>query len=597
MVFIFKKIVSGFVFLVLFLHLSQAKVLHVAVDGKKEASGSIYSPMSLSRAFSSVNRSGDTILIHGGDYYGTHTVWASGEKGNPLVVMPYNNEVVRMIGNGEGNNTLAVMGDFTIIRDLIITQTERKRVSATNDSWPDDVNTENGIAIGGEGVKLINCIIYNVYSNGLGSSSSGVDLEISGCIIFHAGWKGSSRGAGHGMYHSNNEGEKTIKKNIIFNTYGHGIQFYTEGSQKLVGSTFEDNIIFNAGVPASADGVGINRNFMMGGNASISDLVIRGNYTYFPENSTGTGMQIGYNTVNESCIIEDNYVARGEKVFVMYRFQSTEMQNNTIIGDNNASLATLYFPKDPELRGVYDWDRNLYIGEEEHFFYANNNVSLDLNGWQSQLGFDRNSTFKPFSDILNHIKVIPNDYQEGRAHVVIYNWENTEKVRVDLGEVLKKDDSYTIYDVENVFEPLLEGKYNGKSVEIPLRLSKVIQPSGRGVYSIVHTGIEFGCFLLVSNGGEKRLLLKEAPDKLAISKVYPNPTQDFVVIEYLLPENGTVKASVYDLQGHVMVQKEENGIAGNNKFLINLANLKQNTYLISLEDGFSSDSCNIVVNR
>jgi hypothetical protein len=554
--------------------------------------------MSLDWAFATINRAGDTILIHGGDYYGHHTLWASGDEGNPLVVMPYNNEVVRMIGEGAENMTLSIMGNFTVVRDLIITQTERNRASATNESWPDDIDTEIGLTIGGEGVKLLNSIIYNVYSNGLGSSSNGVDVEISGCIIFNAGWRTLSRGAGHGMYLSNNEGEKTIRKNIIFNSYGHGIQFYTEGSQKLIGSTFEDNIIFNAGVPSSSDGVGVTRNFMMGGNAPISDMIIRGNHTYFPVNSSGTGMHIGYNTVNESCIIKDNYIVRGEKVFVMHRFKSTIMQNNTIIGKKDESLASVFFPEDVALRGEYNWDMNSYIGEEESFFYANDNATLNLEDWQDQLDFDQNSSFEQVAGMKNHIKVIPNDYQEGRAHVVVYNWENQDEVSIDLGDIMERNDTYIIYDVENVFEPLLSGVYNGESVEIPMHLSEIIQPTGEGVYLVDHTSSEFGVFLVTSAPGDDVLtesMTAQTPEKSDLI-IYPNDARGTINFEFQASQAGSALLQLFDMSGRSVLARNQSVMQGGNNILLDVSELNQGIYILSVDNNGSRKTSKVQIN-
>ncbi|RCW36726.1 T9SS type A sorting domain-containing protein [Marinilabilia salmonicolor] len=597
MVFTLKKIVSGFFFLVFVFHLSQAKVIHVAVDGKKEASGSIHSPMSLAQAFSSVNRSGDTIMLHGGDYYGNFTCWASGEKGRPLVIMPYNNEVVRIIGEGGNDMTLSLNGGYCVVRDLIITQTPRKRVSSGNHSWPEDVVSESGVTIVGRGVRFINNIIHDVYGNGLLSSgSNGFDAEISGNIIFNTGWIGSENGHGHGMYLQSNDGSKQANNNVVFNTYGHGFQFYTTGGQRLEGMSISNNIVFNAGVPASRNNTGGMRNFMLGGNASIKNLTVRENYTFLPENSPGTGMQVGYNTVNESCIVEDNYVARGNKVFVMYRFNSGSFRNNTIIGNDEELLTSLYFPEGVDHSDYYKWDENSYYAHQEKFFDANNNRMLSFEEWQNQLGFDRKGSFKHLSSLKNYMKVIPNRDETGRAHLVVYNWERKDSVLFDLNLVLNKGDAFQVFDVENIFEPVAAGNYNGKGITLPMNLEKVIQPSGEGSYSVSHTGAEFGAFLVIS--GKRRTKTREAHyENLSIVKAYPNPTKDFVIVEYLLPKAGMVKARVFDLNGKLMLSREEKVNFGQNKFLINLSELQLNTYVLSLDDGVSSDSCKVILER
>ncbi len=173
-------------------------------------------------------------------------------------------------------------------------------------------------------------------------------------------------GHGHGMYLSNNTGEKIVRKNIIFNSYGHGIQFYTEGKQKLIGSLFEDNIVFNAGGPQNSDGVGDMRNFMVGGNAPIEDLVVRNNFSYHFPSTEGNGIQMGYNMVSESCELTGNYVARGKRVLSMTRFKEATVLYNTLIGSDQNALTTLFYP---EGNGTYtyNWNQTTILEIRKYF--------------------------------------------------------------------------------------------------------------------------------------------------------------------------------------------------------------------------------------
>lgn len=565
----------------------QAKGLHVTVDGVTRASGDIDSPMSLEWAFASLNRAGDTILIHGGDYYGNFNCWASGDENNPLVIMPYNNEVVRIIGTGSSENTLSLNGNWCVVRDLIITQTQRDRVSISNHSWPDDVNTEQGVTLVGRGLKFINNIIHDVYSNGiLGSGSNGVDAEVSGNIIFNTGWIGSENGHGHGMYLQNNEGTKKTRKNIIFNTYGHGIQFYTTGGQQLNGINIEQNIVFNAGAPAVESGLGSMRNMMLGGDAAVDNLVVRENYSYMADNSTGTGMQVGYNSISESCRIEENYIAGGNKVFVFYRFKSGVIQNNTIIGDSNELLNSVYFPADVSIRGEYNWNLNSYYADEEKFFDANNNKTLDFEGWQNQVDVDENSNLKTASAKPNMATVIPNDYQEGRGHVVVYNWENRDEVSVDLGDVLTRGETYTVYDVENIFEPLVTGTYNGSGVSIPMNSSKIIQPAGNGVYPISHTSSEFGVFLVTKTTSASRVptsTVETSVDQQSQEmRVYPNPSSTFFNCDFVAENSGLASIQLIDLSGRSVISREQSIFRGENKIVLDVSGLNEGIYILSV---------------
>ncbi len=600
-----RENLRGIAALVLLLGLGQfigATNFHVTTNGTFGGAGTISSPRSLQRAFeahaNSLNAGpGDTIFIHGGDYVGKFTLWVSGRKGNPLVVMPFQNEVVRIIGKGDDNMTLSIMGAYTLVRDLIITKRLRNRVSTTDQSWPPDIDMEAGVTVGGEGVKLINCIIHDVYDSGIGSSSSGVNVEINGCIIFNAGWKGASMGFGHGMYLSNNTGEKVVRKNIIFNTYGHGIQFYTEGSMKLIGSLFEDNIVFNAGGPQNADGVGDMRNFMIGGNAPIEDLVVRNNFSYHFPSTEGNGIVMGYNVVSESCEVTGNYIARGKRALSMTRFKDATVLNNTIIGsdENNYALTTVLFP---EGGGTYryNWNNNNYFGNQEVFFDENNNKRLTFEEWKSRFKFDTQGSFSPKSSLKNLIKVIPNDYQSGRAHVVVFNWENKGSVSLDLSSVLNLNDKFTIYDVENVFEPLLTGTYDG-DVQLPMNQSKVLSPLGNTGYKQAHSSSEFGCFLVISQSGRQQAPTAIEDTSFKVLKCHPNPTADVVTCEFDVSNPGLATAQVYDLQGREVLGDSRETQPGLNQINLNLSGLQEALYIVVISFGNTRQTSKVLVRR
>ncbi|WP_148660992.1 T9SS type A sorting domain-containing protein, partial [Marinilabilia salmonicolor] len=230
--------------------------------------------------------------------------------------------------------------------------------------------------------------------------------------------------------------------------------------------------------------------------------------------------------------------------------------------------------------------RNLYMGEEEQFFYANNNVSLDLAEWQNQLGFDRSSSFELISNRSNHIKVVPNDYQEGRANIVVYNWENLNEVFVDLGDVMEQNDSYTIYDVENIFEPLLSGVYNGKSVEIPMNLSKTIQPSGDGAYAVDHTSSEFGVFLVTKTKSASRVPASTVDTSVdqhsEEMRVYPNPSNTFFNCDFVAENSGLASIKLIDLSGRSVISREQSVSKGENKIVIDVSGLNEGIYILSV---------------
>src|SRR5262249_53589074 len=84
-------------------------------------------------------------------------------------------------------------------------------------------------------------------------------------------------------------------------------------------------------------------------------------------------------------------------------------------------------------------------------------------GWKAWTGLDAHTTYtsgvKP-----SGLKVFvrPNQYEAGRAHIAVYNFDNTSNVSVNLSGIgLGNGDTYEIRDVQNWFgSPVVTGTYN-----------------------------------------------------------------------------------------------------------------------------------------
>ena len=91
-------------------------------------------------------------------------------------------------------------------------------------------------------------------------------------------------------------------------------------------------------------------------------------------------------------------------------------------------------------------------------------------------------------------------FEPGRANIVIYNWDLKPSVPVDLtASGIKVGDHYQIRDVENWFNgPVVSGTYSGAPVSIPMTGLTVMQPFGSIPYPPSHTAPQFGVFVLLS---------------------------------------------------------------------------------------------------
>ncbi|MEZ4272607.1 MAG: sugar-binding protein [Myxococcota bacterium] len=110
----------------------------------------------------------------------------------------------------------------------------------------------------------------------------------------------------------------------------------------------------------------------------------------------------------------------------------------------------------------------------------------------------------------------PNQYEPGRANIVVYNWDKASSVSVDLSEVLGIGSGYRIMHVYDFFgAPVVEGTYDGQPVEIPMRPMKAPRPVGSGMGQCVTDPGDgdtwcfkepttlpntFGAFVVLNNG-------------------------------------------------------------------------------------------------
>ena len=92
--------------------------------------------------------------------------------------------------------------------------------------------------------------------------------------------------------------------------------------------------------------------------------------------------------------------------------------------------------------------------------------------------------------------VRPNRYEPGRANIIVYNWDNSASVNVDLSTVLTAGQSYTIVNAQNFFgSPVTSGTYNGGTIGIPMAGISAPTPIGRGRAGPV-TGPTFQVFVV-----------------------------------------------------------------------------------------------------
>ena len=66
--------------------------------------------------------------------------------------------------------------------------------------------------------------------------------------------------------------------------------------------------------------------------------------------------------------------------------------------------------------------------------------------------------------------LLPNRYDENRAHLVIYNWEKADTLEVRAAPFLRDGDSYRLMDPQDFFgRPAAQGKCSGATIRVPVK--------------------------------------------------------------------------------------------------------------------------------
>ena len=429
---------------------------YVTPAGTLSGDGSMASPWSLTKAFShpSSVHPGDTIWLRGGTYTGH---WASvlrGEPNKPIIVRQYPGERVTIDGKGNGNTeTINLRGQYTWFWGFEVTNSDPVR------TLPSALSTGRGNAINlaSRGSRLINLIIHDG-GEGVLTVTNAPDAEVNGCLIYYNGFDGADRGHGHGIYVQNETGSKRIVDNIMFQQFGWGIHGYTESSQ-LDNMHFEGNTSFNNGLLSKVSSA--QTNFLIGANGSAAanpqesgkvakQTFLVSNYSYF-SGEAGVAANLGYSKGIASPTLIDNYLAGGRALALVNAFRPITMTGNTLYG-TLSGFESSEFPN------------NVYFSS-------------------------RPTGLKVF--------IRPNQYEPGRAHITIYNWDQAPAVAVSLKGILKAGTPYELRNAQNFFgPPVLSGTYDGStSLQIPM--DNLAPAAPVGLAAPTPTGREFQVFVVV----------------------------------------------------------------------------------------------------
>ena len=356
-----------------------------------------------------------------------------------------------------GTDYLTVAGAYTWYWGLEVMYSQGNHVlGANNPPWPD---TAGGLTDQCNGCKYINMVVHDSGANGIFSNASAQGTEIYGTLIFYNGIDDTkSRAHGHGIYSQNTQlgPVKRFVDNIIFRSFGYGIQIYGTSGAYLDNFHMEGNTLFNAGEQTAQ---GFTRNLLIGGSNVAQNLVLKDNYAYFPPLAAKGDHNVGYDAGTNNAAIVNNYLVSGYLAMVLVKGTNASITGSTFAGPVSGFSSAQF----------------------------------------------ANNTYYSVRPTGVKVFVRPNLYEPGRANITVFNWDRLDSVSVDLaGAGLKVGEAYEIRDVQDYFgPPIITGIYDGANVSIPMTGTAVGSPQGYVLIQPAHTDLEFGAFILmpVSRGG------------------------------------------------------------------------------------------------
>ncbi len=477
-------------------------VWYVSPTGTSAGTGSITSPWDLQTAFTNTGKKikpGHTVWMRGGVYgLGGNTVFGhrwdglSGTSGNQITFRNYANE--RAIING----SIAGSGNYLTFFGFEIMNSNPVRKISTFDK-------PGGINIGGKGNRVINLVIHDVGHSPIGGISEG---EIYGVIMWGSGIYDTSNplypnglARGSGMYLQNRNGNSYVSDSISFKQFTTGMKAYAQEGH-VNGFKFEGNVVF--------DNNDINLETIAITNPA-KDISWIENYTYTDPLDIKKPAQLGWVSNDMiDAIVKDNYFVNGSNpkgALFVHKWKDLNVTGNTFISQRQAANVPVLSFDMPDTTTSHTWNSNKYYGGNSSSLFFLDNVAKTFDQWKSTTGFDSNSTYSSSLPSTNAIFVRPNKYEQGRAHVIVYNWENKNQVNVNISNIgLQTGDNFAIFDVQNFLgEPVMRGVYNGQSVDLPMNLTTITPLIGRQNITHfnpnTHTDKKFNVFVVLKTNG------------------------------------------------------------------------------------------------
>ena len=435
---------------------------YVSTTGTSTNAGTLASPWSLEYALADYSlpvAPGDTIWILPGDYYTADPamnmfgVSRRGDSSGQVTIRNYQNGRVTVHGRidcgfqSSGSypaRNVTFWGLEITNRDIDPTGYNQGFVSGYSTIDP-GVHT---------GLKLVNCVLHDCGASGISTARSVDDFQAVGNLIYFNGREVNSYGAGIDGITARCEAPlgaghgQLFKDNLVLSNFGNGATVLSPTQEHIV---FDGDVFMKSGEPSF---VGMSKDISfedVTGNAL--QPVLNNIYTFMPS----TGWQGGLVTIDNTTNAQIN----GGYFYSTLSPFSLGATNTGLVMNNNTIVGTI---------GGFTINQ-----------YGTGNTLLAT---------------APASG--KKIVVRPNDFETGRANIIIYNWDQSSTVSVDISASgMVSGWQYEVLDAQNFYAgPVATGTYTGAAISIPMTGLTAATPVDP--YSMVpqHTAPEFGLFIL-----------------------------------------------------------------------------------------------------
>ena len=369
-------------------------------------------------------------------------------------------------------------GDNTTYRDLEIYSSSTFRDVAANRVAS---GRGSGIVITGasDGNFLINNIIHDC-ANGIFIGSDSSNTTVYGNVVYNNGiMDGPGDPAGQGIYAENASGYSRVYRNVIANNYNGNGQFGGD-SGPYIGGDHQYNVFANSGAPAGT----LEVNYL--GRAEGQALSVTNNHFFqHHNNSGGSASLFGYGEAMSALTLNNNYMVGGVSSCIFSNIDTiTGSGNHFFLNDNDFGDAQMFYTLALLPTGTFN--NNTYHKAQGRSCFGKQGVGyFGFSTWKTDSGFDANST-ETNVNMPDTVVVIPNEYETGRANIVIYATSNPATIDVDLSTTgLLDGQAFSIKNsVDYLGTEVLTGVYDSADPIITITLTDadgVATPTGGSI--------------------------------------------------------------------------------------------------------------------